>query len=111
MIRVAATACVLAAASPAWAAGTATLTATMFSATTLTAAPPGASSCSGCHGAGVADGVPSIQGRPADEIVAALAGFRSGTRPATVMNRIAPGFDEAESRAIAVWLAEQALPR
>ncbi|MDB5511896.1 MAG: cytochrome, partial [Enterovirga sp.] len=49
-------------------------------------------------------------GRPAAEIVAALDGFRSGRLPATVMNRIAPGFTEAESRAIAEWLSAQAPP-
>lgn len=100
MIRTAALALALAAASPAPAAGSAA----------TGPAPPGASSCSGCHGAGVTDGLPVIQGRPVDEIVAALAAFRSGTRPATVMNRIAPGFDEAESRAIAIWLSAQAPP-
>lgn len=100
MIRAAAAAFALAAASPAPAAG--------FASTGP--APPGASSCSGCHGGGVADGLPVIQGRPADEIVAALAAFRNGTRPATLMNRIAPGFDEAESHAIAVWLSAQAPP-
>ena len=31
--------------------------------------------------------------------------FRSGARPATVMDRIAKGFTEDETRAIAAWLA------
>lgn len=74
-------------------------------------APPGASSCSGCHSVRAAHTpVPTIAGRPAAEIVAALDGFRSGRLPATVMNRIAPGFTEAESRAIAEWLSAQAPP-
>lgn len=70
-------------------------------------APSGALSCSGCHqppGAGGA--LPSLAGRPAEEIVAALAQFRSGERPATVMDRIAKGFTDEESRAIADWLAQ-----
>jgi cytochrome c553 len=37
-----------------------------------------------------------------------MAEFRSGARPATVMDRIAKGFSEDETRAIAGWLAEQA---
>jgi len=48
-----------------------------------------------------------IRGGKADEIVAAMAEFRSGARPATVMDRIAKGFTEDETRAIALWLAEQ----
>lgn len=66
--------------------------------------PPGASSCSGCH-APAAGAVPSLAGMPAEAIAGALAAFRAGTRPATVMDRIAKGFTEEESRAIAAWLA------
>jgi sulfide dehydrogenase cytochrome subunit len=51
--------------------------------------------------------VPPITGRPAAEIVAAMNEFRSGGRPATVMDRIAKGFTPAETDAIAAWLAEQ----
>lgn len=68
-------------------------------------APPGASSCTGCHAQGAAMG--ALDGRPEAEIVAALEAFRSGARPATIMNRIAKGFDEAESRAIAAWFASR----
>ena len=67
------------------------------------AQPSGATSCSGCHaGAGP---VPGLEGRPAAEIAAAMAAFRSGERPATVMDRIAKGFTDDETRAIADWLA------
>jgi cytochrome c553 len=51
--------------------------------------------------------VPRIAGRPAAEIVAAMDAFRSGQKPATVMDRIAKGFSEAETRAIAEWLGAQ----
>lgn len=69
-------------------------------------APPGAASCSGCHALrpGPDELLPRITGRPADEIVAAMAAFRSGERDATVMNRIAKGFSDEESRAVADWL-------
>lgn len=77
----------------------------------LVAAPPGATSCSGCHALRAATPVPPIAGRPAAEIVAALDAFRAGTRPASVMNRIAPGFTPEESRAIAEWLSRQEPPR
>ena len=67
--------------------------------------PIGASSCTGCHAEGAAMG--SLDGRPEAEIVGALAAFRAGQRPATIMNRIAKGFDEGESRSIAAWFAAQ----
>ena len=69
------------------------------------APPPGATSCSGCHG-GIAP-VPVLAGREAANTVAALNAFRAGTRPATVMNRIAKGFSPEESKAIAAWWADR----
>ena len=67
--------------------------------------PPGASSCTGCHIRGGGIGV--LQGRPADEIVAQMEAFRSGARPATVMNRIVKGFSPDEVRQLAAWFAQQ----
>jgi cytochrome subunit of sulfide dehydrogenase len=79
----------LAAGSPAWA-----------------DAPPGAASCSGCHGpAALGSAIPSLEGHAAADIATAMQEFRSGKRPATVMDRIAKGFSEEETRAIAEWLA------
>ena len=70
------------------------------------APPPGADACSGCHAPGPAAGVmPRIHGRSVEEIATALQAFRTGVRAATVMDRIAKGFSEEESLAIAVWLA------
>ena len=70
--------------------------------------PPGATSCSGCHSPGAAASViPRLYGRDAGDITTAMAGFRDGSRPATVMNRIAKGFTDDELRAIAAWLAAQ----
>jgi cytochrome c553 len=51
--------------------------------------------------------VPRIAGRPAADIVAAMEAFRSGQKSATVMDRIAKGFTDAEIRAIADWIATQ----
>jgi cytochrome c553 len=72
-------------------------------------APPGASACSGCHpaGSGVDTPVKRLRGQDAAQIVAAVAEFRSGKRPATVMDRIAKGFTDDEIRAIAAWYAAQ----
>ncbi len=73
------------------------------------AAPPGASSCSGCHALrpGESLAVPPIAGRPAAEITDAMTAFRVGERPATIMTRIARGFSPEETRAIAEWLERQ----
>jgi cytochrome c553 len=72
-------------------------------------APPGASSCSGCHPASrwVGTEVPRLVGRDAAEIVTAMAQFRSGERASTVMDRIAKGFTDGEIKAIAAWYAAQ----
>jgi sulfide dehydrogenase cytochrome subunit len=72
-------------------------------------APPGASSCSGCHPASRSLDTPVsrlVGGNPAD-IVAAMQAFRSGQRPATVMDRIAKGFTDDEIKAIAEWYGAQ----
>ncbi len=73
------------------------------------APPPGALSCSGCHAAStaVATPVPRLSGRKADDIVAAMQGFRTGERPATIMDRLAKGFTDDETKAIAEWYAGQ----
>jgi len=61
--------------------------------------PPGASTCSGCHGA--SGPVPVLHGRTPDQIAEAMREFREGRRAATVMDRIARGFTDDEARAIA----------
>ena len=72
-------------------------------------APPGASSCSGCHpaAAGVDSPVPRLAGRNAADTVRQMQAFRTGEVQATVMDKIAKGFSEAEIQAIAAWYAEQ----
>jgi cytochrome c553 len=71
-------------------------------------APPGASSCTGCHAA-TADAGPlrPLAGLPQAGIADAMLAFRSGRRPATIMDRIAKGFSDAEIQAIAAWYAAQ----
>jgi cytochrome c553 len=71
--------------------------------------PAGAVSCSGCHPSSprVSSPVVRLAGRDRAEIVKAVQDFRSGARPATVMDRIAKGFTDAEIEAIAAWYAAQ----
>ena len=71
-------------------------------------APPGAAVCSGCHGPNQAGAsVPPLQDQTSDDIVTAMQAFRTGQRPATVMDRIAKGFSDEETRAIATWLGRK----
>lgn len=70
----------------------------------VSASPPGASACLGCHGA-APTALPSLSGLSASDIETAMEQYRSGAREATLMNRIAKGFTPDESRAIAQWLA------
>jgi cytochrome c553 len=71
--------------------------------------PVGAVACSGCHpaSAGVSSPVPRLAGLDQAAIVRAMQEFRAGTRPATVMDRIAKGFTDEEVQAIAAWYAGQ----
>jgi sulfide dehydrogenase cytochrome subunit len=71
--------------------------------------PPGASSCSGCHPASTSVDTPAgrLIGRNPTDIVGAVLAFRSGQRPATVMDRIAKGFTDDEIKAIADWYGAQ----
>jgi len=71
--------------------------------------PAGASSCTGCHPskAGIDTSVPTLAGRDAGDIVAAMEAFRNGQKAATVMDRIAKGFTAEEVQAIAAWYAAQ----
>ncbi len=72
-------------------------------------APAGAVSCSGCHAstARVETPVPPLAGRPAADIATAMGEFKSGKRPGTIMDRIAKGFSDEESQAIANWYSQQ----
>ena len=71
------------------------------------APPPGALACGGCHPPGPGAEVPPIAGMPAPQLAAAMRAFRSGERPATVMDRIANGFSDGEIDALAGWFARE----
>jgi cytochrome subunit of sulfide dehydrogenase len=71
----------------------------------LSIEPPGASSCSGCHGR--SGGIPAIKAKSADEIAAAMLEYRAGQGSPTVMDRISRGFTEQEIRDIASWIVQR----
>jgi cytochrome c553 len=71
-----------------------------------------ASACASCHGpngrSARDSSVPGLAARPAAEIVEAMAQFKDGKRPATLMHQIAKGYTDAEVAAIADYFSKQA---
>ncbi|BBL71569.1 c-type cytochrome [Methylogaea oryzae] len=63
--------------------------------------------CAGCHGTGGrgAGAAPKLSGMNPARFTAAMGDFRSGSRPATVMSRIARGYDDAELAAMAEFFS------
>jgi cytochrome subunit of sulfide dehydrogenase len=70
-----------------------------------------AATCANCHGTNgkAQDGsaVISLAGLPKDYIVAQMAAFKNGTRPATVMHQLAKGYSDAQIQQIAGYFAAQ----
>jgi len=68
-----------------------------------------AASCANCHGTGgvsVGD-VESLAGKPREDIVRKMQEFKSGARPATIMNQLAKGYTDEQIEALASWFAAQ----
>jgi cytochrome c553 len=72
-----------------------------------------AATCASCHGStGNARGeFRSLEGVAAERIIVALADFKSGAQPATVMQQIARGYTEAQIKLLADYFAAQSAPR
>jgi len=66
-------------------------------------------SCAACHGTdGKSPGaIPTIAGRSAKDIKDALVGFKAGTRPSTVMTRLAKGYTDPEIDALAAYFSKR----
>lgn len=56
-------------------------------------------SCFSCHNAGGSN-TPTLAGYPPEMIVAQMKAFKDGSRPATVMNRIAKGYTDEQIEAM-----------
>jgi cytochrome c553 len=70
-----------------------------------------AANCASCHGtrgkSAPDSAVAALAGRPRDEMVQAMAQFKDGKRPATLMHQIAKGYSDAEIAAIADYFSKQ----
>lgn len=83
-----------------WAAAFSLFVAAMANAQTLPS--PAAESCLSCHGPrGNPGPFPDLARLDANALVQQMAEFRAGARAGTIMNRIAKGYSDAESRAVA----------
>jgi len=68
-----------------------------------------AATCANCHGTDGRSqgGIPALAGYPADRLVATLADFKSGKKPATIMHQIAKGYTDAQIASVAAYFAAQ----
>jgi len=68
-----------------------------------------AATCANCHGTnGQALGdMKPLAGQSAEKIVAALADFKNGNQPATIMRQIVKGYTDEQIRLIAGYFAAQ----
>ena len=68
-----------------------------------------AATCANCHGTnGQARGdSKSLAGVSAEKILAAIADFRSGAQPATIMHQISKGYTDDQMKLIAAYFAAQ----
>lgn len=67
-----------------------------------------AQGCVGCHGQAGAGGgsVPRIAGYNRDRFIAQWAAFRAKQRPATIMDRVASGYTDAEVAVLADYFSK-----
>ena len=68
-----------------------------------------AATCANCHGTnGQARGdSKSLAGVSAEKILAAIADFKSGAQPATIMHQISKGYTDEQIKLIAAYFAAQ----
>jgi cytochrome subunit of sulfide dehydrogenase len=68
-----------------------------------------AASCSACHGTNgnAAPGMVALAGYDKPSMIKAMADFKSGARPATLMHQLAKGYSEQQIEAIASYFAAQ----
>ncbi|GCL64696.1 c-type cytochrome [Pseudaquabacterium pictum] len=68
-----------------------------------------AATCANCHGTnGQARGdMRPLAGLPADRIMAAMADYKRGALPATIMHQIAKGYTDEQIRLVAGYFAAQ----
>ena len=67
-----------------------------------------ANTCAGCHGTegkSVGPASPNLAGISESYFIDSMKGFKEDTRPATIMNRIAKGYSDAQIESMATYFA------
>lgn len=67
-----------------------------------------AATCAACHGTegrGVPQAFAALAGRPKNDLVTILQGYKTGKIPATVMHQLAKGYSDQQIEAIAAYFA------
>ena len=72
-----------------------------------------AATCANCHGThGVSQGgIESLAGMSKDSIIRKMQDFKTGARPASIMNQLSKGYSDEQIALIAGWFAEQKAPK
>jgi sulfide dehydrogenase cytochrome subunit len=70
-----------------------------------------AANCAGCHGtngrSAPASTVVGLAGKPRDELLTALTGFKSGKKRGQLMQQLAKGYSDEELASLAEYFAKQ----
>lgn len=69
-----------------------------------------AASCANCHGPDgrSTGGIPQLRGLPEQHLLQRLQAFKAGTaKDATVMTRLAKGYDDEQLKALANWFSKE----
>lgn len=67
-----------------------------------------AATCAACHGTegrGVPQAFAALAGRPKNDLVTILQGYKTGKIPATVMHQLAKGYSDQQIEAVAAYFA------
>ena len=86
--------------TPPWVAAFSFMSVVMAHAQTVPS--PNVAACLSCHGtSNQPSSFPDLAALDAPTLIAAMSAFRTGERPATIMNRIAKGYSDAETQELA----------
>jgi len=73
-----------------------------------------ADTCAGCHGtngSSVGPASPTIAGMSVETFLEAMKGYRTGTRPSTIMDRLTKGYTEEQIKEMAEYFSKQKFER
>lgn len=69
-----------------------------------------AATCAGCHGTAghsVTKAVEPLAGRPKEKVIELMQAFKTGKKPATIMQQIAKGYTDQQIELVAGYFSDQ----